>query len=99
MGNLDIEAKYGGKDQCRIYRQKMETLSEDVVRSRLANRMPIGDRPEDNMPPDFAVIWLGEQAAARRRSESRRYLIVLIVAVVSAVAAIVAAAPVVKSWI
>ena len=30
-----------------VYRQQLEKLGEDVVRHRLANRMAIGDRPEN----------------------------------------------------
>ena len=80
------------------YRQALEKLGEDVVRHRLANRMPIGDGSE-SLPYDEAKAWLAERAAARRAAENVRFWIILIVAIVSAVAAIIAALPVIASWI
>ena len=50
-----------------VYRQHLEKLGEDVVRHRLANRMAIGDRPENNPPYEFVHIWLGATVAKRRR--------------------------------
>jgi hypothetical protein len=79
-----------------VYRQHLEKLGEDVVRHRLANRMAIGDRPENNPPYEFVHIWLGAKVARRRRAEIWRYGIVL--AVISAIAAVIAAWPVIKSW-
>ena len=81
-----------------VYRQHLEKLGEDVVRHRLANRMAIGDRPENNPPYEFVHIWLGAKVAKRRRAENWRYGIVLTVAVISAIAAGIAAWPVIKSW-
>ena len=82
----------------KVYREHLEELGEDVVRYRLGNRMAIGNKAENNPPPEFAGAWLTEKAKARRRAESRRFWAVMIVAVISAVAAIIAAQPVVKSW-
>jgi hypothetical protein len=82
----------------KVYREHLEELGEDVVRYRLGNRMPIGNKAENNPPPEFAGAWLTEKAKARRRAEGRRFWAVMIVAIISAVAAIVAAQPVVKSW-
>jgi hypothetical protein len=96
MTDLD---KYGDKRQRRVFCDAMERLSEDVVRMRLANKLPIGDRAEENPPPAFAIIWLIKKAKARRRAEGARYWFLAIVAVISAVAAIVAAIPVVKPWL
>jgi hypothetical protein len=93
------ENKYGDSQQRCLYREAMERLGEDVVRMRLANRMPISDRPEDNPPPAFANIWLIQKAAARKKAESVKFWLGIFVGVVAAVAAIVAAAPVVRSWI
>lgn len=93
------EDKFGGRQQVLIYRQTMERLSEDVVRYRLANRMPIGDSAENNPPPELANAWLTEKAARRRKAEDLRYWAILIVAVISAIAAIIAALPVIRSWI
>ena len=82
-----------------VYRQQLEKLGEDVVRHRLANRMAIGDRPENNPPYEFVHIWLGAKVAKRRRAENWRYGIVLTVAVMSAIAAVMAAwGLVIKSW-
>jgi hypothetical protein len=39
-----------------VYRQQLEKLGEDVVRHRLANRMAIGDRPENNPSYEFVHI-------------------------------------------
>ena len=80
------------------YRRYLDTLGEDVVRHRLANRMAIGDKAENNPPYDLARAWLTKKADERRRTESRRYRTVLIIAVISAIAAIIAAWPVVKAW-
>jgi hypothetical protein len=80
------------------YRQQLQNLGEDVVRHRLANRMPIGD-DADNLPADLARAWLAEKAAERRKAENRRYWTVLLVAIVSAVGAVIAAAPVIHDWI
>jgi hypothetical protein len=96
MENLE---KYGDAQQRRLYREGMESLGEDTVRHRLANRMPIGERPEDNPPSDFAKIWLAEKATARKRAESVKFWIGIFVGVVAAVAAVIAAIPVVKSWL
>ena len=84
--------------QGRFYREALERLGEDVVRHRLANRMPIGDGAE-NLPYDEARAWLAEKATERRRTESRRYRTILIIAIVSAVAAVIAALPVLRSWL
>jgi hypothetical protein len=81
------------------YRQYLETLGEDVVRHRLANRMPIGDKPENNPSYEFTRAWLIEKARVRGRRESLRFWVILIVAVVSAIAAVIAAVPVLKSWV
>jgi hypothetical protein len=81
------------------WRQELEALGEDVIRHRLANRLPIGDGANGNLPYDFAKDWLLEKAAERSDRETSRYRIVLIVAVISAAAAIVAAVPVVNSWV
>jgi hypothetical protein len=70
-----------------------------VVRYRLGNRMPVGDRAENNPPYEFIRAWLAGKASLRNRTERCRYQIVLIVAVISAIAAVVAAVPVVKSWV
>jgi hypothetical protein len=80
------------------YRQHLERLGEDVVRYRLASRMPIGDGA-DNLPYDLARAWLAEKATERRKVESRRYWTVLLVAIVSATGAVIAAAPVIHDWI
>jgi type IV secretory pathway component VirB8 len=79
------------------HHEQLERLGEDVVRHRLANRMPIGDGA-DNLPYDVARAWLAEKATARARVERRRYMILLVVAIISAVAAVIAAIPVLKSW-
>jgi hypothetical protein len=81
-----------------VYRQHLEKLGEDVVRHRVANRVAIGDRPENNPSYEFVHIWLGATVAKRRRAENWRYGIVLTVAVMSAIAAGIAAWPVIKSW-
>jgi hypothetical protein len=81
-----------------VYRQQLEKLGEDVVRHRLANRMAIRDRPENNPPYEFVHIWLGAKVAKRRRAETWRHGIVLTVAVISAIAAGIAAWPVIQSW-
>jgi hypothetical protein len=60
-----------------VYRQHLEELGEDVIRHRLANRMAIGDRPENNPPYDFVHIWLGTKVAKRKRAENWRYGIVV----------------------
>jgi hypothetical protein len=79
------------------FRAALEKLGEDVVRHRLANRMPIGDGA-DNLPYDEARAWLSEKAAARQSTERFRFSTILIIAVISAVAAMIAAWPVVKAW-
>jgi type IV secretory pathway component VirB8 len=81
------------------YRQYLDILGEDVVRHRLANRMPIGDKAENNPPYELARTWLTEKAKARNKVENRRFWIILIIAIISAVAAGIAAIPVVQSWI
>jgi hypothetical protein len=58
---VEEEDKYGDAQQRRSYRDAMERLGEDVVRMRLANRMSITDRAEDNPPPAFANVWLDEK--------------------------------------
>ena len=60
-----------------VYRQQLEKLGEDLVRHRVANRMAIGDRPENNPPYEFVHIWLGAKVAKRRRAENWRYGVVL----------------------
>jgi hypothetical protein len=80
------------------YRRYLKILGEDVVGHRLANRMPIGDTPENNPPYELARAWLSERAAARQSTERFRFWTVLIIAVISAIAAIIAAWPVVKAW-
>lgn len=81
------------------YRRYLEILGEDVVQHRLANRMPIGDKPENNPPYEFARNWLVEKAKARTKAESRRFWAGIFVGIVAAIAAIIAAIPVVKSWL
>lgn len=81
------------------YRRYLETLGEDVVRHRLASRMPVCDKPENNPPYGLVRAWLAEKVEARGRIESRRFQILLIVAVISAVAAVIAATPVIWSWL
>jgi hypothetical protein len=80
------------------FRADLEKLGEDVVRHRLANRMPIGDG-SDNLPYDEAKAWLAEKATARHSVGKFRFWIILVIAVISAVAAAIAAVPVLKSWI
>jgi hypothetical protein len=47
----------------------LETLSEDVVRYRLANRMPIGDTVENDPPYELARTWLADKVKAREARE------------------------------
>jgi hypothetical protein len=82
----------------KVYREHLEALGEDVVRYRLGNRMPIGNKPENNPSPEFAGAWLAEKAKARIRKDNFRFWVIFIVAVVSAIAAVIAALPVIKSW-
>jgi hypothetical protein len=81
------------------YRRYMESVGEDVVRHRLANRMPIGDRPENNPRPEFATAWLAEKDKTRTWKDNVRFWTLLGVAVISAIAAVIAAWPVVVMWI
>jgi hypothetical protein len=57
------------------YSQYLETLGEEVVQYRLANRMPIGDKPENNPPYEFVRNWLVKKAKARKKAENRRFLL------------------------
>jgi hypothetical protein len=98
MTEDDVD-KYGGPVQVAAYCEAMELLGADVVRQRMACRLPIGDRPEDNPPPGLAKIWLKEQDAATTRVEGWRFWFLASVSVISAGAAIVAAAPVLKDWL
>jgi hypothetical protein len=93
------EDKYGDAERRRVYREEMEGLGEDVVRHRLASRMQVSDRPENNPTPEFANMWLAEKQRARKSAENRRFWIVAVVTFISALAAVIAAAPVVRSWL
>jgi hypothetical protein len=96
---VEEEDKYGDAQQRRSYRDAMERLGEDVVRMRLANRMSITDRAEDNPPLPLQMSGSTKRARARMKAETRRNGTVIVIAVISAVAAVIAAIPVVKSWL
>lgn len=71
MPGLDDD-RFGDAAQRRIFVEALENIGEDVVRFRLGNRMPIGDRPEDNPPPEFARLWLKEKDKLRHQEAADR---------------------------
>ena len=92
----------------RRWRQILEELGPDVVRSRFSARMSVwGDRYSETLPPnDFIVAWLAEKYAVSRRIDARRFSLValmtfstLIATCFTLVAAWIAAYPVLCRWL
>jgi hypothetical protein len=86
---------FGDPKQRRIYIETMTALGEAIVSARVANRLPIGNRPEDNPPPEMTRIWLEETRKRRERIEGFKYWASIIIGIIAAAAAVVAAFPVV----
>ena len=100
-----IPAPFGNE---RRWREILEELGPDVVRSRFSARMSVwGDRYRENLPPnDFIVAWLAEKSALSQRIDARRFFLVglmtfstLIATCFTLVAAWIAAYPVLCRWL
>jgi hypothetical protein len=92
----------------RRWREILEELGPDVVRSRFGARMSVwGDRYREKLPPnDFVVAWLAEKYALSQRIDARRFFLValmtfstLIATCFTLIAAWIAAYPVLCRWL
>jgi len=92
----------------RRWREILEELGPDVVRTRFSARMPVwGERYGEKLPSnDFIVAWLAEKDVTSRQVEARRFLLVtrmalftLIVSCFILIAAWIAAYPVLCRWL